>query len=219
MILTERLSELIGAIIGNGNIYSKKPCYVEIAGDPALDQSYFRLRLTKIIESELAYRPKIRLHSGALRLRINNKTFVLFLKKLGIPSGKCKTKTVVIPDIILESCATTKRCIRGIFDTDGSVYFDRRNIYKKPYPRIELHLANEKLINQIYFILKKFGLNCRTSRRSDNSFSIYLNGASNVIKFLNDICLVNERHINRIEESYPELLCRDGSAGRAADFS
>lgn len=222
MKINDDLSELIGAIIGDGNLYDKRPSFVEISGDPNLDSHYFKSILVPIIEKELNYTPKLFHHSGALRLRINNKKFVLFLKGIGIPSGKYKTKGVLIPDIILSSWKNTKRCIRGIFDTDGCIHFDKRNVYRKPYPRIELHMSNHRLIRQIQIVLDKQGIYTKTSKKK-NSFSLYFNGPKGTKSFLSNVGFSNLRHISRINKFYPDMIslnCANAPVaqpGRAAD--
>ena len=65
MNLTAEMCELIGAIIGDGNIYDRRICYVEITGHPSEDLLYFKKRLIKFVENELNYTPKIYFHSGA----------------------------------------------------------------------------------------------------------------------------------------------------------
>lgn len=37
----EQIAELIGAILGDGNFYDKRPYYVEICGSPVNDFRYF----------------------------------------------------------------------------------------------------------------------------------------------------------------------------------
>ena len=92
--LTNNMCELIGAIIGDGNIYDNKgKFWVEMSGHP-LESDYFSEKLIPIIVNELKYTPRLFLHSGAIRFRICNKKFVLWLKELGIPTGRDKGKNV-----------------------------------------------------------------------------------------------------------------------------
>ncbi|MBN2331077.1 MAG: hypothetical protein JXC85_04625 [Candidatus Aenigmarchaeota archaeon] len=195
--------ELIGAIIGDGNIYYKGN-YVEIAGHPVLDEFYYNSFLKPLIISELGYYPKIRERYGAIRLRIDNKEFVLWLIGLGIPAGHGKFAKVVIPKkILVQFPDYSKYTIRGIFDTDGSVYYDKRKIYRKPYIRIEFHMDNRRLLNQISGILHQLKLKPRPCKRKN---SLYLNGYDEVKKFIITIGISNIRHINRIRKQYPELI-------------
>lgn len=133
-LLTPDFCELIGSIIGDGNIYDKRSHYVEITGHPTADSFYFENFLLNTIENELGYIAKIKTRAGAIRIRINNKKFVEKIKEFGIPSGKGKFKKVRIPKYITKQPTEhIKACVRGIFDADGCVHFDKRKAYKRPY--------------------------------------------------------------------------------------
>ena len=204
VILTPNFCELIGSIIGDGNIYDKIPFYVEITGHPKNDLDYFENFLLPAIKNQLNYDAKIKIRDGAIRIRINNKNFVNFLKYIGIPSGKGKFERVKIPqEVISAPKDQLKACIRGIFDTDGSVYFDKRKAYKKPYIRIELHMANKELLLQISTLLNKMNIE---NKLPENKTTLYINGKDNVSNYLKIIGIRNSRHSERIKTLYPELI-------------
>jgi len=203
MELTDGMCELIGSIIGDGNIYHKKQSYVEMTGHPTEELLYFNGRLKPIIYQELNYVPRLFIHSRGLKFRINSKAFVLWLESLGIPSGESKGKNALIPKEICNSWELSKSCIRGIFDADSSVFFDKRPIYKKPYPRIALHMYNEGLIMQISGILKSHGFHPKLSRKG---LCLYLNGFDEVRLFLLKIGFANPKHHERIKNLYPQLV-------------
>jgi hypothetical protein len=196
MQLNRNLSELIGAIIGNGNIYDGKTKYVEITGNSIQDRAYFNGRLNSIISSELGYNPRMYIKCNAIRLRINKRSFVRDLKDVGMPTGKWKSLIVKIPYIIAKRWDLAKTCIRGIFDTDGSVYFDKRHIYTEPYPRMDLHLNNLGLIYQIYNLLIAHGFNPKVSIKKG---SLYLNGVNEIVHYLNTINFSNDKHLAKVK--------------------
>ena len=203
MKLSLELCELVGIIIGDGNIYDKKPFYVEISGHPKDDMEYITLHVKKLVEKELNYSPRISVRSHAIRLRINKKKFVEKLKKIGIETGNKKRRNLLIPPSILKFKSKVKACIRGIFDTDASLYFDRRKCYISPYVRIELHMYCLKLLVQISKILHELGINSKISKKKQ---SLYINGYNNVKSFLKKIGLSNVKHLRRLSIFYPELL-------------
>ncbi len=201
--ITPNMSELIGYIIGDGNIHDKKPFYVEITGHPKYDFAYFKLHLSEIIQTELHYTPRIFLHSNGIRLRINKKIFVEWLKNIGMPAGKGKFERVTIPEVVLrDSLDCIKSCLRGIFDSDGCFHFDKRKVYKNPYIRIELHMLNIVLLHQIKNQLKLSGVLATISEKKK---ALYINGYQEVKRFLIEIGSSNSRHLNRIKRFYPEL--------------
>ena len=195
------IAELIGAILGDGNIYAKRPSYVEFCGNPNTDCSYFRSVLIPIVERNLVRTPRLTFRSRGVRFRINHKGFVEWLAEIGIPSGAAKGK-VGIPPLIMSDSECLRRCIRGVFDTDGSVYFDRRSVYRRPYPRIELHMTNKRILKQIEESMNNMGINCSLSRKG----SVETAGFGPLVRFLERIGFANERHTNRINAIYPELL-------------
>ena len=168
--------ELIGAIIGDGNIYNKRPSYVEICGHSVSDKAYLTKYLASIVSTEIGYVPKPFFHGGAIRIRINNKEFVNWLISLGLPAGALKCYSVEIPSICFRSDKLLKRCVRGIFDTDGFIYWDMRKIYSKPYPRIRLTTCSENLFKQLVGIFTRFGFDLYTKfnpRRGSYDIELY----------------------------------------------
>lgn len=196
------LSELIGAIIGDGNTYDKRPYYVEITGNSISDRQYFEY-LVNLINENLDYSPKLFFRAGALRIRINKKEFVEWVKDLGIPAGKYKFRKVLIPQSIKKSKKFLKFCLRGIFDTDGYVALDKRKVYKNVYIRIALRMKNPKILKEISSCLGAFKIKATLSPRRE---FLYINGYHEVKKYLKTIGFSNSRHINKINSFYPELI-------------
>ena len=165
MKITSQIAELIGIIIGDGNIlYSKEKKYyrLEIVGNVEDDLEYFQ-HITKIIESKSKNKVKIRIKKErlgqSLRLHINDKKFVEYLiNELNLPYGK-KTFTITIPEKFLE-WKYAKYIIRGICESDGCIYFSKSKVIKYPsYPRIEIRTSSPKLANQLMELLKKQSFN------------------------------------------------------------
>lgn len=196
MKLSPNMAELIGAIIGDGNIYKNR--YVEISGDKVLDSDYFKWKLLPIVVNELSYTPRIRTGSFGIHLRINNKKFTIFLNNLGIQSGKGKAYDVLIPKLISQNWKLSKACIRGIIDTDGCLSFDKRKVYKTPYPRIILHIRNRGLSLQLYRLFKANGFKATLSKQMTpwgEAHTVYLNGKTQVLKYIKEIGFSNNRHL------------------------
>lgn len=199
---SERIAELIGAILGDGNIYDKRPKYVELCGHPSNDSKYFERVLLPIVNSEINRRPKLFIRDGGLRFRINCKCFVEWLKEKGVPAGEAKAMAT-IPDFIVRNQKLLTCCIRGVFDTDGSIYFDMRAAYARPYPRIDLHMTNYELLKQMTKLLDDFGIvHCFAKSKG----SIITAGENPLKQFLVKIGFSNPHHISRIKNHYPELV-------------
>ncbi len=215
MELSPDMCEFIGAIIGDGNIYStKKHSWVEMTGNPINDYDYFTRRLVPIVSRELNYNPRIFVHSRGLKFRICNKKFVDELKELGMPTGRSKHATVKIPDKISADWDLTRCCIRGIVDTDGCVSFDKRVAYVTPYPRIALHMRNAGLISQIHDILITKGFNPKCEIETIANTYLYLNGKEQVELYLKKIGFSNWNHLYRLGRIYPDLFRLNASVAQ-----
>ncbi len=157
MEINENSAELIGALIGDGYTYRNNRKYqIGYVGHPVTDKEYFEY-LKELIKKEWRKDPKIKFRERGLRMVINSKEVCSFLlDELKIITGKEKSRDITIPSQILSDWSLTKSTIRGIFDTDGTVF-----AVKKPrvdqYPSIELTTISERLAKQIKQILETQG--------------------------------------------------------------
>ncbi len=202
MPLTPQLCELIGAFIGDGFTNSYGTMYMtQFTGHSILDKEYFVKTLIPHIKMiSPNSNPIIRKKDNTLRLTIYSKEFYnLLTKRFKFPPGK-KTYTVVIPDEIIKcnNIKNIKFSIRGVFDTDGCVFHDKRKIYKKPYLRINLTSVSPVLIKQIYNILKELDLIPKITTNY-NKHIIQINGVENCKKFIEKIGFSNKRHLDKIK--------------------
>lgn len=193
--------ELMGATLGDGNVYDRRPFYVEYTGDPIKDDYYFRNVLLPIVNDQTGKHPKLFVRDRGLRFRIFSKAFVEWLKEKGIPAGEPKGMAKA-PEFIASSPRLMRRCVRGVHDTDGSVYFDMRPAYFRPYPRIELHMKNVDLVHQISGFYDDVGI---THSYVKTKNSLETSGVDALRQFLRRIGFSNIYHVNRISRFYPEL--------------
>ena len=92
--------------------------------------------------------------------------------------------------------------VRGIFDTDGCVFLDKRDPYKKPYPRITLQLSSQKLINQLEnHLSRNFKLYVNRNNRDGYRNYIEIYGHGQLEMFLKQIGFSNKRHLSKINAS------------------
>jgi intein/homing endonuclease len=204
MELNEEICEFIGAFIGDGYMgnYGKRKnqFVIGFAGDQILDEDYLKnfmipllLRNFPGLNPHLYYRKD----ENTLMLRIYSKNLFKIMESFGF-SGGSKTFTVKIPRSIIKSNKIfIKATLRGIFDTDGSIYFDKRPIYKKHYPRIELHLHNPNLIKSVNLLLKQFNIKVNMNQKFSR---IQINGPKNIRNFVHQIGFSNERHLSKLRK-------------------
>ncbi|OIO25511.1 hypothetical protein AUJ14_04060 [Candidatus Micrarchaeota archaeon CG1_02_55_22] len=115
----EEISEFIGVIIGDGNIWAKK-YEIMVAGDKSKDRAYFEY-LSGIVIRNFGYTPHIRYRTGGLYLVIRSKNIFTFMSQY-FPTGK-RAINVFIPEGL-----SNKTVLRGVFDTDGSIFFSKNQV-------------------------------------------------------------------------------------------
>jgi len=198
--LNEAICEFIGAFIGDGFTNKYGHSYlVQFTGDSRYDKEYYINNISKILKENFNINPVLFYRENSIRVSFYSKCLFEFLtERLKMDSGK-KVYTVKIPNEILDSnkkfLAAT---LRGIFDTDGSLFFDKRESYKKPYIRLNLTSASPILIKQVYTILEEFELNPRISTNY-NKGVIHINGYDNIRKYIKTIGFSNKRHLNKVK--------------------
>ncbi|MFH1316710.1 MAG: LAGLIDADG family homing endonuclease [Candidatus Woesearchaeota archaeon] len=204
--LNEEICEFIGAFIGDGymgNYGKHKSQYlIGIAGDKKLDLDYFKNYLKPLIKRNFPFtNPKIyfKKNENSIMLTIYSKELYHIFLELGFNTGK-KSRVVKIPHQILKNDLFMKSAIRGIFDTDGCLYFDKRKPYLKPYPRITLQIASQKLLKQLEkFLSNHFNLYLNYNNRNGYRNYIEIYGHDQLEKFLKLISFSNKRHLIKLQ--------------------
>ena len=184
--------------------YEKKQYVVGFAGNKSLDEAYLKDYLKPLIERNFeGCSPKIyyRTDENTIMLKIYSKQVYDYFKCLGFNPGK-KSSIVKIPEEILSNELFLKFTIRGIFDTDGCVFFDKRKGYTRAYPRITLQMKSIILIEQLEKHLSmKFKLYVNKSNRDNHRNYLEIYGHKQLESFLKEIGFSNSRHLNRISAS------------------
>jgi len=204
--LTPGRAEFVGVLMGDGYVYAKKGHYqIGVVGSPKTDVEYFEY-LKKLILNEFGLTVKAKYRYRGLRMVFGSKEIVSFLcKDLGMVFGKDKSENTYIPSLILRDRKFVKSAIRGIVDTDGSVF-----VAKKPgspkYPSIEITTAShilatqlrETLIGMGFRVAKIWGCLSKGSKRT--VYRVPLNGKDNIKKWVNEIGFSNLYKLKRAME-------------------
>lgn len=185
--------EFYGALLGDGWIShfrskSKNIYLFGFSGDFNKDKEYHEY-LQLIIATKFSRKGYVRKKLGNTRELVfcHENLFRYFTKELFFPVGK-KTN-LIISDKIPVFSKNFKFILRGIFDTDGSFYLDKK------YPCISIQMTAPLLMEQIYNFLKKEGFN-PIFRKQKNM--ITLKGKKQINKWVKEIGMSNSRHIKRM---------------------
>jgi hypothetical protein len=205
--ITSELAEETGWHIGDGsmNFYNQdgklKGIY-QLRGHIEDDKPHYIERIKPIFK--LLYNLDISLRempsTRVFGFQIWNDELVKFKEKLGLPLGK-KIK-VTIPSVFLENNELKIAVVRGIFDTDGRVYLEKKN--NKLYPRLQITTISEKLAIQLLNIINSLGI--RTTMHKDfyekqgnkmQAYVISIRGIEMFDKFMKTIMPANPKHIKK----------------------
>ncbi len=196
----EKLAELIGIILGDGNInYYKKGkkigvYQVNIAGDKSLDKDYHLNYVSPLVNGlfGLYVREKIAQNNNGRFLVVSSKQLISFLIKNGLKAGDKIKNQVTIPFWIKENPLYLKACLRGLFDTDGCAYkITNQNSYQICFTNY-----NGRLLRDVRNGLLSLGINVSAITKGRD---IMITKKSELRKFLKQIGFRNQRNLSKIK--------------------
>ena len=191
--ITPDLAEFIGILIGDGsvNFYPHLRQYrVLISSNLDTDHEYVTKRIVPLIKKLWGKNPGLHMRENitTIHCKFYSKPIVTWLIQFGFPL-KDKIKNIDIPKRILKKRNLIKNCIRGIFDTDGS-------IFKKygSYAQIGFRAYSPYLLRSLAKYLRKFGF---TPSISEKEHYLFIHRQTEIKKFFKEIGSSNPKHIIR----------------------
>lgn len=205
--LTPELAEEIGLHIGDGsmNFYKSKNKLrglYQLRGHISDDKDHYTQRISYLYSKVYGFKPKMRemKSTGVYGFQIWSDNLINFKHKIiGLPLGP-KTN-ISLPKMFIEKQNLLTPLLRGIFDTDGCLYIERKN--KKLYPRIEFKTVSNTLATDIRDCLEKLGLRAtkycllRKEENWNNLYTIAVRGEVMLDKFFKIIQPANPKHIKK----------------------
>ena len=201
--MNDKIAELIGMHMGDGTLYQTKNCIVwEIRG--GLDEKdYYGKHVKELLKSlfeNVIFKPKFRSggKNGCFGIQTGNKLVTDFFLRQGIKPGR-KTHTICIPKQILKSNKNIQiSFIRGYFDIDGCLRFDKNKSELHKYPKIEFSSASNKMIGGLSKLLKELGFINHTW--ADRTYSkLCVPGNRMLFKWFSEVSPKNTKHLNRFQ--------------------
>jgi len=211
--MTPDLAEICGIHAGDGYMRKRKSGYeLEISGGFD-EKEYYDSWVVPLYEKVFGIKitPQYFKTKGTYGFRICKKEVCELLHSCGFPYGK-KTFTVEVPKQVLESrnLDIIYRFIRGVFDTDGTLSFRKRqgSGYKKIHqvrhtsPRIMFGVCSQKLRNQVAKLLLGVGVDFYIEKRKPNDtrnivYSIIVSGDRSIVYWMYNIGFKNQTKYNR----------------------
>lgn len=207
--MSQEFLELIGIVIGDGNLwFDKYHKRVEVTGDPVRDKEYFRY-IYNLIKGFTNNKIVMKERSNGIRIRVCSKEFYNKFIDFGMLPRRDKIGNLDF----LENVKINNRIpiIRGLMDTDGSVV-KRSN--KQVF--MEISTSSKYLSNWLDKSLKSLGFRCFIAKYFDKRVSkfqyhVWLSGKENIRKWLDLIGLSNNYKLEKALEIIRDSPVRDSN--------
>ncbi len=193
-------AELIGIHTGDGTLYKTSRSLVWEVRGSLNEKEYYNINIVQLLRKifKIELNPKYRSGgaNGCYCVQTTKKEIIYFFIKNGFNPGS-KTLTGRIPEVINKTSDTCKLAfLRGLFDTDGCIRFDRINNQKKhAYPRLEFCFASKLLRDDLASLVSSLGFRCYTWGKRD--FKLCISGEKQAKKWFSEVKPANKKHLNR----------------------
>tara|TARA_Y100000310_G_C20687415_1_gene819989 strand:+ start:1319 stop:2377 length:1059 start_codon:yes stop_codon:yes gene_type:complete len=202
--ITKGTCEFFGALMGDGCITKHKlkgkkhyKYIIIFSGHKYLEKKYHEDYLRSLIKNEFNLNSSIALgkKQKVRTLKIFNRSLLEELVRYDFPLGKKGQKLEIPKKLSKLSWKYKKFIIRGLFDTDGSIYARKDENYM--HPHISITSISKKLIRQLYYILRErnYPAWITKSNNSKSAESLVIKGNKNTIKWMEDIGSSNSKHL------------------------
>lgn len=188
------LAEFVGILLGDGGI-SKYQIVVTLNSVTDREYSLYIVRLFEKLFNIVPSVNKIK-KVLALNIVVSRANLVRFcVNKLGLKIGNKIKQQVDIPDWVKLNKQFSIACVRGLVDTDGSIFTHRYRVGGKRYgyKKLDYTSISKPLLQSVYKILKENSLHPRLFREK----SIRLDSVQNMQRYFEIFSTNNPKHLKR----------------------
>lgn len=186
-------AEFCGIMLGDGGMSA----YQAVVTLNSAEEGEYALFVADLMERLFAIRPSIyiRKDKRAMHIVLSRIGITEFLKECGLKQGNKILQEADIPTWIKEDDAYRIACMRGLFDTDGSVFTHRYTSKGKPYAYKKLSFTSVSLplLHSAKAILNDSGLTPRLGSRYD----IRIDSKADVQNYFVRFGSHNPKHLKR----------------------
>jgi len=193
-IKSKDLAEFVGIVLGDGGITQRQVIFTFHSEDDK-DYADFVINLVKKL-----FNVPIGIHYDkqykAVDYIISRSELVRFcVEKLGLKKGNKVKQQVDIPDWIKQNKKYSIACVRGLIDTDGSVFTHNYKVNKKWYSYKKLTFSNysKPLLQSVFIILENLNIKSRLSR----GIEVRIDSINDMQKYFRIVSSHNPKHLKR----------------------
>ena len=187
------LAKFIGIMLGDGSIRSKYQLTVSF--NYKTDREFME-HVARLIKRLFAVEHIISKRKDSLGadIIISSASVIHFLLKQGLKAGNKVKNQVDIPAWIKSDMEFQKACLRGLVDTDGSLYCHRYKVNNKWYEYLKLDFTScsKPLLRSVYAIFSKLGI-----RASLKGVHITVSAKAEVNRYLATVGSSNIKFLDR----------------------
>lgn len=191
-----KLAEFIGIMLGDGGL-SKRQATITLN---CFDDSEYTFYVSELAEKLFHVRPSIlrREKMSTDSLVISRTGLVELLQKFGLVIGNKIKQKIDIPPWIKLNKQFSIACIRGLFDTDGSVFKHRYKVRGKEYSymKVAFTSASPPLIDSVLKELEDLGIKARISK---NGRDVRIESQAEIQKFFSIVGSNNTKHLRKLK--------------------
>lgn len=190
---SKELAAFVGIMLGDGSIRSKYQFTVSF--NYKTDREYSGY-VAGLIKRLFSVRHKIIRKKDCLGadIVVSSASLFSFLLDQGLKAGNKIKNQVDIPGWVKSNVEYQKACLRGLFDTDGSLYCHRYKVNKKWYEYLKLDFSScsKPLLRSAYEILSNLGI-----RSALKGVHISISAQAEVNKYLATVGSSNSKFLYR----------------------
>lgn len=191
-----KLAEFIGIMMGDGGISN----YQVIITLHHIDDLAYSKFVANLMKKLFKVTPSI-YHSPENSVNdivISRKELVRYLHKLGLPIGNKVRQRFDIPEWIKRNQKFAIACLRGLVDTDGSIFTHRYRVKGTwyAYKKLSFTSASEPLRQSVQALLRELGFHSRITNHD-----VRLDSVEDMKQYFSHIGSHNPKHLRRYENT------------------
>ena len=204
----DKLAEFIGIVLGDGNLnaYSRgkkvRTYMIRIAGHSEDDYTYMKNYVAPLARNLFKCKSSISLKTNCkcMYVTIYGKKIIEFFSSMNIKPGNRIENKSLIPKWIFRKKKFMKACLRGLYDTDGSIY-ELLPHWPGLY-QLNFDNYNFPLLKQVRILLIQLGYHPSRihGTKTKNGTKIDLTRKGEIEKFYKEIGTQNDKHKQTFEE-------------------
>ena len=190
--LAPQFAEFVGIMLGDGGITDHQ---VTITLNAVTDKEYADFVVDSIGQL-FGRKPSIKTRRNAREIVVSSVELVEFLCQTGLVQGNKVKHQVNVPSWICEDPHCVTACLRGLMDTDGSVYQASHTVAGTRYEHACICFRNysKPLVETVHHILADLGYHPTIGRNR-----VYLYRQREIRTYFSEVGTHNPKHLKRYE--------------------